>query len=139
VKEVLRCRRYLRYVDDFALFHDDAAVLEDWRRRIDRFLVGRRLVLHPVKTRLMQTSEPSVFLGYELWPDGRRRLPEEAVTRFRNRLRGLRERWRTGTVEGEEVRARVNAWIAHAEFADTWRLRQAIFRGGWFDPLAARA
>jgi hypothetical protein len=33
----------------------------------------------------------------------------------------------------------VNAWIAHAGFADTWRLRQAIFRDGWFDPVAGRA
>ena len=28
------------------------------------------------------------------------------------------------------------SWIAHAEHADTWRLRHAIFRDGWFDPIA---
>jgi formylglycine-generating enzyme required for sulfatase activity len=33
--------------------------------------------------------------------------------------------------------ARVDAWIAHAEHADTWRLRHAIFRGGRFDPARA--
>jgi formylglycine-generating enzyme required for sulfatase activity len=61
-------------------------------------------------------------------------LPEDNVRRFRNRLRGLRDRWRVGTIGLDDLDARVGAWIAHAEHADTWRLRHAIFRGGRFDP-----
>ena len=136
VKEVLRARGYVRYVDDFALFHDDPCVLEDWRRRIDVFLEDRRLILHPVKTSIQPTREPSAFLGYVLLP-GHRRLPEDNVHRFRNRLRGLRDRYRAGTVAFEEARQRIEAWIAHAENADTWRLRHAIFQGGLFDPALA--
>ncbi len=49
----------------------------------------------------------------------------------------LRDRWRAGTIKIAEVDARVGAWIAHAGHADTWRLRHAIFRGGWFDPAKA--
>ena len=65
---------------------------------------------------------------------GGSRLPEENVRRFRNRLRGLRDRWRRGTVTRAEVERRMRAWIAHAAHANTWRLRHAIFRAGWFDP-----
>ena len=133
-KEVLRAKGYVRYVDDFALFHDDAEQLADWRRRIARFLEGRRLRLHLKKTWIAGTSEPATFLGFVLLAGGWRRLPEGNVRRFRNRLRGLRARWREGTVTREEVERRVGAWIAHAEHANTWRLRQAIFRDGWFDP-----
>ena len=133
-KEVLRAKGYVRYVDDFVLFHDDRERLEEWRRRLARFLEGRRLRLHPRKTVIQATSEPAKFLGFVLLPGGRRRLPEDNVRRFRNRLRGLRDRWRHGTVAEDEVRRRVQSWIAHAEHADTWRLRQTIFRDGWFDP-----
>jgi retron-type reverse transcriptase len=133
VKEVLRAPGYVRYVDDFALFHDDPAVLAEWRAAIERFLVGRRLVLHPEKTFIAASAAPASFLGYVLLP-GRRRLPEENVRRFRNRLRGLRDRWRAGTMTLAEVRQRAGAWIAHAEHADSWRLRHAIFRGGMLDP-----
>ena len=133
-KEVLRAKGYVRYVDDFVLFHDDPGRLEDWRRRISRFIEGRRLRLHPRKTRVAPTSEPATFLGFVLLPGGRRRLPEENVRRFRNRLRGLPDRWRRGEATREQIERRVNAWIAHAQHADTWRLRQAIFRDGWFDP-----
>ena len=133
-KEVLRAKGYVRYVDDFALFHDDVDRLQDWRERIVAFLAGRRLVLHGHKTMILPTSETTPFLGFVLLPDGRRRLPEENVRRFRNRLRGLRDRWRQGTVTREEVQVRVRSWIAHAEHANTRRLRRAIFRAGWFRP-----
>lgn len=138
---------YVRYVDDFALFHDDPAVLAEWRRRIDRYLEGRRLRLHPRKTMVLPTGEPSAFLGYILSPDvfpskhdgcaghrGRRALPEDNVARFRGRMRSLRDRWRSGHVEADEVAAKIGAWIAHAKQADTWRLRHAIFNRGWFAP-----
>jgi retron-type reverse transcriptase len=133
-KEVLGARGYVRYVDDFALFHDDPAVLEEWRGRIAEHLAWRRLSLHPGKTLIQATDQPTTFLGYELLPGGHRRLPEDNVRRFRNRLRGLRDQWRAGTVTLDEVQHRVGAWIAHAEHAETWRLRHAIFRGGMFDP-----
>jgi RNA-directed DNA polymerase len=133
VTEVLRAP-YLRYVDDFALFHDDPLVLAEWQARIRHYFVGRRLKLHPRKTTILRCSEPAQFLGFELHADGRRSLPEDNVRRFRNRLRGLRDQWRSGTIEIGDVDARVDAWIAHAEHADTWRLRHAIFRGGRFGP-----
>ena len=132
VTEVLRAP-YLRYVDDFALFHDDPTVLAGWRDAIGRWLARRRLSLHPRKTVILPTRQKVPFLGYVLHPRGRS-MPEASVRRFRNRLRGLRDRWRAGTIGREAIEAHIQAWIAHASHADTWRLRHAIFRGGWFDP-----
>ena len=71
VKEVLRAKGYLRCVDDFALFHDGPARLEDWRGRIARYLEGRRLRLHPRKTHVVETGESAQFLGFVLLPGGR--------------------------------------------------------------------
>lgn len=135
IKEVLRAKGYVRYADDGALFHDDPAVLAAWQSRIAGYLAGRRLSLHPVKTRIVGTSGPTTFLGFELHPGGRRRLPEDNVRRFRNRLRGLRDQWRRGATDAATVRQRVQSWVAHASHANTWRLRHALFRDGWFDPL----
>jgi RNA-directed DNA polymerase len=137
---------YVRYVDDFAVFHDDPGVLSDWRDQIERYLQGRRLKLHPRKTVILPASEPTAFLGFELHAGprkhggdksgrGRRRLPEDNIARFRNRLRGLRDRWRAGTVTRADVEARVGAWIAHAAHADTFWLRQTLFEDGWFEPV----
>ena len=133
VKEVLQAP-YLRYVDDFALFSNDVEALKAWQSGITEYLQGRRLLLHPEKTFVASTAEPATFLGYELCAGGQRRLPEVSVRRFRNRLRGLRDVWQAGQQDELNIRQQVNAWVAHASHADTWRLRHALFRNGWFDP-----
>jgi len=133
VTEVLHAP-YVRYVDDFAVFGDDLRTLLNWRLRIERYLDGRRLKLHPRKTFVSSCAEPAQFLGFVLCDGGHRHLPEGNVRRFRNRLRGLCDRWRARTIDIDDVDVRVRAWIAHAEHADTWRLRHAIFQGGRFDP-----
>ncbi len=133
VKEVLRAP-YVRYVDDFALFADDPAQLQEWRARIDNYLEGRRLVLHPEKTGIFATTQPREFLGLTLLPGGWRRVPEAGVRRFRNRLRGLRDSWSASTVDQDKVNQHIQAWVAHVRHADSFRLRRAIFRDGWFDP-----
>ena len=134
VKEVLRAP-YLRYVDDFALFANSASELADWRQRIERYLEGRRLRLHPAKTFIAACAEPAPFLGYELLQGGRRRLLPANVTRLRGRLDSWRAQWRNGQMEDDDVRRRANAWIAHARHANTLQLRHKLFAGGWFDPL----
>jgi len=119
---------YLRYVDDFALFADDAGQLAQWRERIKIFLQGRRLRLHPRKTFVAPTSDPAEFLGIVLMPGRRRRLPEDNVARFRNRLRGMVDRLRADAIDDIDARTRIRAWAAHAAHADTFRLRHAIFK-----------
>jgi RNA-directed DNA polymerase len=132
-KEVLRAP-YLRYVDDFALFHDDPTILREWQARIAEYLARRRLSLHPRKTLIACTDAPAAFLGFVLLPGGRRRLPEDNVRRFRNRLRGLRDRYHAGSGGLDDAMLHIRSWIAHAAHADTWRLRDAIFRDAAFHP-----
>lgn len=52
-----------------------------------------------------------LFVGVlsAMLPGGWRRLPEDNVRRFRNRLRGLRDRWRQGTVTRRHVEQRIGA------------------------------
>lgn len=127
--EVLRAP-YLRYVDDFALFHDDPAVLEHWRQKIARFLEGRRLKLHPRKTFVAPTSEPAEFLGYVLYTGGKRALPEANVTAFKGRLKGMISAVKSGTLDVESARARMDSWAAHADHAHTRALKRAILGRG---------
>ncbi len=129
VKEVLRTRRYVRYVDDFALFHDDCDVLRAWRERIAGFLAGRRLLLHPRKTAIVATAEPAQFLGVVLCGDGGRRLPEDNVARFSGRLRAMRARIAAGKAAADDYAPQIAAWSAHAAHGHARRLRETLFRG----------
>ncbi len=117
---------YLRYVDDFALFADDVATLETWRAAIEAYLARRRLKLHPRKTVILDNRDPATFLGYDLLPGGKRRVPEDGVRRFRNRLRGIVDQVRAGAMTTAEAEAKITAWRAHADFAHAARLQRAI-------------
>lgn len=119
---------YVRYVDDFALFHDDPAVLAEWRERIAGFLLKRRLTLHPHKTFIAPTVDPAEFLGLVLMANNRRMLPEANIARFNGNLRSFVDRAGVGTLDRDKANERVRAWSAHAAHANTRRLRRAIFR-----------
>lgn len=116
-------------------FGPSADQLAEWQARIARWLEGRRLRLHPQKSFIASTQEPAQFLGLVLHRGGLRRLPGANVSRFRQRLDGLRERWQSGEVDAAEVRQRVGAWVAHARQAHTEGLRHALLGQGWFDPF----
>jgi RNA-directed DNA polymerase len=131
--EVLQAA-YLRYVDDFALFSNQRSQLLEWQAQMEHYLAQRRLRLHPTKTQLLLTKEPQRFLGFDLLAGGGRRLVPANVTRFRARLEGLRRDWARGTVSAHEVQTQVQGWVAHAQHANTHRLRHSLFKGGWFDP-----
>ena len=126
VKERLRVKRYLRYVDDFCCFHDDKVFLTDLRYAIAEYLLGLRLRLNEGKSRLRQVKEGIEFLGFVVTPQ-RLRLNQTATRRQRSRIRRLQKQYTDGEVDWPEVAQSLQAWNAHAEHGTTWKLRQDVF------------
>lgn len=125
VKRELKCPAYIRYVDDFLLFHDDKAQLHVWRTEIDHFLAGLRLELHPRKSVVFPTRLGVEFLGFRHFAT-HRRLRTGNAPRFRRKLERLAEAYAAGEIPIDEVNQSVQSWVAHAAHGDTWRLRQAV-------------
>ena len=136
VKEVLRVKGYVRYLDDFALFCDSPAQGRAFQAEVGQFLDAQRLSLHATKTRVQQTSQVTLFLGLELHRHGHRRLPHVNVSRAVQRINQCRAGWLDGSLSEAQVRTRLNGWVAHARHADTFQLRQSLFPCGWFLPRA---
>ncbi|MFZ4072327.1 MAG: hypothetical protein ACOYJ6_19825, partial [Caulobacterales bacterium] len=59
----------------------------------------------------------------------RRRMPDANVERARNRLRGIRDRLKAGTITKDQARAQVQAWKAQADFAHAEHLQRAMMKG----------
>ncbi len=131
VTRELRPAAYARYVDDFVLLDQDKSKLRDLRYAIEKHLVGLRLRLHPGKSRTYMVVDGITFLGWRIFP-GYRRLVRGNVIRFRRRLAKLKQYWDAGELEWEKVRQAVAAWIGHAGYGDTWRLREQIFEHAAF-------
>lgn len=125
VKENLRCRHYLRYMDDFMIFHDEKEFL--WRAKagVQECLRGLRLELHENKCRIFRTEMGVPFLGMIVSPD-RRRLRRQNVVRFKRRLKQFRTAYETGDVGWTHVSHSIISWIGHARHAQTAQLRTLL-------------
>lgn len=127
VKHELHCPAYLRYMDDFVLFHDDKGALHDWKDAIRSFLATRlRLELHPKKSLVFPVAVGLEFCGFRIYPT-HRRLRRAAVRRFVGRLRRQRAAYRRGELTLDDMTNSVRCWVAHAAHGDTWRLRRRLF------------
>jgi hypothetical protein len=122
----LRPGLYLRYVDDFVLFSDDKRELGFMAERIREFLQGLRLSPHERKFRIYRCDEGVTLLGWRMLP-GQARLARSNVVRMRRRLKKMAALYHAGRLRFEEVQCRLRAWIGHAAFGDTRRLRQNLF------------
>lgn len=126
IKEQLRCKAYVRYVDDFALFSDDFQYLANCRQQIEDFLIQVRLKIHPIKSQLFLTQTGANFLGFRIFHH-KIRVRNQNIHRGRRRLKRLQKDFEEGKINISDVNMSLNSWNAHLEHGDTWRLRQQIF------------
>ncbi len=119
IKEELKCKGYVRYVDDFALFAGSKRTLWHWKEEISRFLRQYRLKLHPTRCHVFPSRSGFPFLGQLVFPS-HRRLTATNVRRFKKR----RRMWES--VPPDNLKQRVSSWIGHARQADTGNLLKSL-------------
>ncbi|MCP4427665.1 MAG: RNA-dependent DNA polymerase, partial [Chloroflexi bacterium] len=57
VKRELKCRGYIRYVDDMLFFADDKETLRQWREELIAYLAALRLAIHPNRAQPRPVTE----------------------------------------------------------------------------------
>lgn len=131
VKHTLKARRYLRYVDDFVLVHQDREQLRVWQTQIEEFIATElQLKLKP-DIRLRPISEGIDFLGYIIYPSHtlvRRRVVAHAKATF--------EAWakahvRNGRIQAtpaqlKAIQSSTASFAGHLKHANSNRLQRAL-------------
>ncbi len=130
VKRELKCKTYLRYVDDFLLFSDSKKTLWEWKSAMREKLNSLRLTMHEESSTVYPTKNGIPFLGFNLFAT-HRRLKNRNARAFEHRYR----EWQVGFAKGEltleQITQRVQGWVAHAKHADTQGLREIILSKPW--------
>lgn len=126
IKQVLKVRPYLRYVDDMVVLDHDKTRLAEIRAAVRERLTIDRLRLHPRKAQISPVADGLNLLGYVVYP-ARRRLRSDNGHRFARKLRRMSVAYQVGRLEWADVVASTQSWIGHAQHADTDGLRRAIF------------
>ena len=142
IKERLRVKYYLRYMDDFVLIHPDKEFLLHCRDEIEKEVEKIGFWLHPEKTRLYPISEGIKFLGFihYLTDTGKvlRLLDTNNVRMERRKLVRLVHRVRKGYMTRKQVDNCYQSWRAHAVKGNTHNLVRRMdkfYESLWNKPI----
>lgn len=138
IKEQLKCRHYIRYVDDFVVFGNDKKQLLEIKTQIEKYLASLRLKLHRRKCRVYRVTDGAAFLGYRIFPT-HRLLKKENTLGMRRRLKKMTVQYRNEEISFEKVNQRIFSWIGHVRHADTWNLRGRLFSAAVFQRGEAKS
>ncbi len=140
IKEQLRQRYYIRYMDDFVILGQEDKSYEAKPRKIGKrelwkvldevraYLVGHlKLELNPKRVAVTPIEQGVDFLGYVIFPGGYKRIRRRNVVNFRRRLKRLAMGYSEETIPYDQARASMANWLGLAKHANAFRLSRAIF------------
>lgn len=125
IKERLRVKHYIRYMDDFILIHEDKEYLKYCRQKIEEELekiqlrLNRKTSLFPLKHgiwfmkwKFVYTDTGKILMLYD----------KKKIYRQRRRLKKLLAMEETGRVKNGAAQESLTCWLANAERGNTYRI-----------------
>jgi hypothetical protein len=136
IKHSLKCRFYMRYVDDLVLIGEDRAKCLEWHEAISNFLSRSLNLKLKEKEKIQPVSNGIDFLGYIVRADYM--LCRNRVV---NNLKGKLLEFKKALISAENGVLRVlypektltafhaclNSYLGHFSHADTFKLTQSLF------------
>jgi RNA-directed DNA polymerase len=140
IKHSLKCRYYIRYVDDFILLHSSRPYLEKARQEIETFLAEKLKLGLKEKAAPRRTSDGIDFLGYVTRKDYilvRRRVVGNVKASLRRFEREMLVRGKIGDRPYRQIHMRpemvfklrqvLSSYLGHFKHADGYRLTRELF------------
>lgn len=124
VKEALRIKAYVRYMDDMILWHHDKTILKQARDAI-RDYVYTKLHCELKPALLNRTARGLPFLGYVLYPHYVT-LSQRSKTRFVRKLNELENRFQSGEWREATCQRRILPLLAFVRHADSKIFREKV-------------
>lgn len=128
VKEKLRAKYYIRYVDDFVILHHSPKILRQYMKEIEIFLRDDlALELHPDKSKIIPSQKGTEFLGMRIFPH-HKLLKGKNLRKFYRKINSLYTDYDNGLVNYDTIYNSLEGWSAYANNADTYKLKKRILQ-----------
>ncbi|MBS3114542.1 group II intron reverse transcriptase domain-containing protein [Candidatus Woesearchaeota archaeon] len=126
VKYKLKAKYYMRYVDDFAILHNDYPILGRFKEQINEYLIKNlKIELHPDKTKIMQLKNGINLLGYKIFYY-HKLLRKSNKVKFERKFKQKLELYKNKSISYEDFIQSLQGWLGYAMWANTYKLRQTI-------------
>jgi len=127
VKHRLKCKYYIRYVDDFVILDESKENLYKLKQEITEFLQEKLfLKLHPKKWVVRDINEGIDILGYIIKPN-HILVRKRVVKNFKKKLFQFQNDLPSGIVKLDFVLSCVNSYYAHFMHANSYKLRKHLW------------
>ncbi|MFH1073267.1 MAG: reverse transcriptase domain-containing protein [Nanoarchaeota archaeon] len=128
VKNQLKAKYYLRYVDDFVILGNSRRMLEEHKQHINDFLKKNlKLELHPDKSQVRPIQRGIMFLGFRLFSH-HSLLKKNNIRQMNNRLLFFPQLFKNSVLSYDEIYASFEGWLAYASQGNTHRLRKKFIK-----------
>lgn len=128
VKHQLKAKYYLRYVDDFVIFHENRNTLQEYKEKINLFLKRNLLLdLHPQKSMIKPLARGLDFVGYRIF-HYYVLLRKRNLRKIEQKLKEMEELYKNQTISRETVEQTLNGWFGYMNGSNTHNLQQKILR-----------
>lgn len=124
IKESLRIKNYLRYMDDFILFHNDKNYLRELSKKISNYL-AEQLNLNIKFACINRTSQGLPFLGLRIFP-ALVRIRKENLKRTQRRVKMRRKEYEKGLLSEEPYGQSLGSLYALTAY---WKKTKALYLG----------
>jgi len=147
IKEKLRIKHYIRYMDDFILLHHNKTYLWQCLKEIEQITNKLGLRLNP-KTAIFPIKHGVEFLGWRFFlrESGKivRKIKTQSKLRFKRRIRHVKKSLTTGQIDLKEAKQIWASYKGHLKHGHTYRLEvrsrmlgvgEKTSEGSWDEPI----
>ena len=132
IKEKMRIKHYIRYMDDGILVHESKEYLNEVLIEMRKLLETLRIEFNQ-KTQIFPISEGVDFLGFRFYltDTGKviKRLRTSNKRRWKRRLKKFREEYRNGEKTFAEIKRSVASYHGHLSHGHTYKLNKKVMSG----------
>jgi len=126
VKQILKAKYYIRYVDDFVILDCSADKLSSFKERIAMYLQENLLLdLHPDKSRIITLNRGIDFLGLKIFTY-HKLIKLRNIRTFKQKLGFLCKKYDAKEIKYDSIYDFFEGWIAYVKTANTINMRARL-------------
>ena len=128
VKHKLKSKYYIRYVDDFVIYHESKEQLEKWKSEINNFLIERlKIELHPSKSNVLNLKKGINFLGFRIFYY-HKLIRKSNLKNFDRKFNNLKFMFNEEFIGREKALESLEGWLAYCSHANTYKYRKHLMK-----------
>ena len=127
VKQELKVKYYIRYMDDFIILHESKQELHKIKLEIKIHLKKIKLKMHTKKNNIFPTNLGIDFLGYRIF-NNYRLARKSTIKRFLFQIKIKIRKYNLNEIEFKKLMESFNSWYAYLNHGDTYNLKKDLFK-----------